>query len=237
MAISAVLLAVLFTRASATSPFDPAYAGCTDEERLQVNSFAPGYIAGGFGRITDDCTKAAVNVIMGIEQRPFLSCMSKTLKVSRNCSYCWYGSGQYGFNNCKLACLGSWCAKKCLRCSHPAVKNIIACAGITGPEPTPCDGVPGDETGAENPMKFLGHKLWQSLGGHRLYADVHKPVDHSSGALSPQSFAGFVFFGFLALGVAGLISLRRQAYVQTTFPEEAMFELTTEHTDCDTVAE
>jgi len=200
-----------------------ANLSCSDEEQQRINSFGGGYVAGGFPRITVACTKAAIDVFSGIAEEDFGTCMSKKLNISKNCSHCWQRSGQYGFDNCKMPCLDSWCSSQCLACSAPAVPNIVACAGIAGPAPVQCDGVPGDQTGAEDAVTFLAHKIWGEP--ERLYSnDVHAGKLANSFPLA--IFLSLAFFACFALGISGLVSVHRGWSLRSCSVQDPMVDVT-----------
>jgi len=179
-------------------------------------------VSGGFPRITVECTKAAVNILNGIMEDELDNCLSHQLNISKTCAHCWWGSGQYGFDNCKLPCLGSWCSSQCLACSAPAVPGIVACAGIAGPAPVQCDGLPGDQTGAEDPMTFLAHKIW---GGGRLYSnDVHAGKLADSFPL--LMFLSLAFFACFALGISGWVRVHRRWSLRSCSVRDSMVDLT-----------
>merc|ERR1712139_531683 len=48
------------------------------------------------------------------------------------------GTADFGFKNCKAACLLGWCKSGCLDCTAPAQTDLPACTGIPAGSPTPC---------------------------------------------------------------------------------------------------
>merc|ERR1711874_533174 len=51
----------------------------------------------------------------------------------------YYATAQYGFKNCKVACLAGWCKSGCLSCTAPAQDTLGTCAGFTPAAADPCD--------------------------------------------------------------------------------------------------
>merc|ERR1712048_1544403 len=58
--------------------------------------------------------------------------------ISSACSECYAVTADYGFKNCKAACLLGWCKQGCLDCTAPAQVDLPACTGIPAGSPTPC---------------------------------------------------------------------------------------------------
>merc|ERR1711920_462823 len=48
------------------------------------------------------------------------------------------GTADYGFKNCKSACLLGWCKQGCLDCTAPAQVDLPKCTGIPAGSPKPC---------------------------------------------------------------------------------------------------
>lgn len=190
-------------------------SACTGDEQHRINALQGGYVAGGFPRITDDCTKAAISVFRGILKDKFSTCLMQKVNISAGCSYCWWGSGQYGFDHCKLQCLGSWCSKKCLDCVSPALPGIVACAGISGPGPTKCDGVPGKLTGAENPVAFLAHTMFGGACGRLFSVGDHVGVEKVGAIMSNGAFWGLAALVCVALVVAGRTGARIGRHIRS----------------------
>lgn len=215
------LVAIFLSKASCSCSKDEQHFSCSKDEQQQINSFAGGYAAGSFTRITVACTKAGYNVLSGLlVQDDFDTCLSQKVNISKTCAHCWWSPGQYGFDNCKMKCLGSWCSSTCLACAAPSVPNLIACAGIGGPAAVQCDGIPADQTGAENPVTFLAHKIWG--GPARLYSnDAH--AGKLAVSFPPALLLSLAFFACLVFCVVSLHMGRR---LRSRSPQDSAADLT-----------
>merc|ERR1719198_322435 len=90
----------------------------------------------------DACGKQALG-LSGIDHDKFTSCAMSSLSISSSCAECYYATAQYGFKNCKVACLAGWCKSGCLSCTAPAQDTLGTCAGFTPTAADPCDGEDG----------------------------------------------------------------------------------------------
>merc|ERR1711988_1106512 len=68
------------------------------------------------GEKQDKCGKSALG-LSGINHDKFVSCVQSELSISSSCSECYYTVADYGFKNCKAACLLGWCKSGCLSCT------------------------------------------------------------------------------------------------------------------------
>merc|ERR1711972_1138071 len=59
--------------------------------------------------------------------------------LSNGCAICYEGSGKYGYDNCKLACLTSWCSEGCLSCTAGYNDALEQCVGRPYQPATPCN--------------------------------------------------------------------------------------------------
>merc|ERR1712226_1186291 len=84
------------------------------------------------------CGKEALSLTKGIDHDKFNSCLSSAVSISSACSECYAVTADYGFKNCKSACLLGWCKQGCLDCTAPAQTDLPACTGIAAGSPTPC---------------------------------------------------------------------------------------------------
>merc|ERR1711862_230419 len=66
--------------------------------------------------------------------------MGSSLSISSSCAECYFATAQYGFKNCKVACLAGWCKSGCLSCTAPAQATLGTCAGFSPAAADPCDG-------------------------------------------------------------------------------------------------
>merc|ERR550514_2582587 len=89
------------------------------------------------GEKQDACGKKALG-LKGIDHDKFTSCVQSDLGISAACSECYYATADYGFKNCKAACLLGWCKQGCLDCTKPAQDDLSTCAGFATGVATPC---------------------------------------------------------------------------------------------------
>merc|ERR1712119_218289 len=89
------------------------------------------------GEKQDACGKKALG-FSGIDHDKFTSCVQSDLGISASCSECYYTVADYGFKNCKAACLLGWCKSGCLSCTKPAQDDLATCAGFTTGTAQPC---------------------------------------------------------------------------------------------------
>jgi len=85
------------------------------------------------------CGKSALG-FRGIDHDKFTGCVQDSLKIGSSCSECYYATAQYGFKNCKAACLLGWCKQGCLDCTKDAQVTLAACTGFSSGDATPCFG-------------------------------------------------------------------------------------------------
>jgi len=86
----------------------------------------------------DKCGKDALG-LSGIDHDKFTSCAQSELSISAGCAECYYAVADYGFKNCKAACLLGWCKSGCLSCTQPAQDTLAGCAGFTPAKADPCN--------------------------------------------------------------------------------------------------
>merc|ERR1739838_874045 len=85
----------------------------------------------------DACGKQALG-FSGIDHDGFVSCVQSELAISASCSECYYTVADYGFKNCKAACLRGWCKSGCLSCTQPAQDDLSGCTGFQPSTASPC---------------------------------------------------------------------------------------------------
>merc|ERR1711957_40335 len=85
----------------------------------------------------DACGKKALS-LKGINHDKYVSCVEDGLGVSAGCAECYYTVADYGFKNCKAACLLGWCKSGCLSCTQPAQDGLSGCTGFTPSVASPC---------------------------------------------------------------------------------------------------
>merc|ERR1711988_1884172 len=89
------------------------------------------------GEKQDACGKKALS-LTGVNHDKFTSCVQSDLGISAACSECYYATADYGFKNCKAACLLGWCKQGCLDCTKPAQDDLATCAGFATGTASPC---------------------------------------------------------------------------------------------------
>merc|ERR1712107_589863 len=90
------------------------------------------------GEKQDACGKKALG-LSGIDHDKFTSCIQSDLGISSGCSECYYTVADYGFKNCKAACLLGWCKSGCLSCTQPAQDGLEGCTGFSPAVAAPCE--------------------------------------------------------------------------------------------------
>merc|ERR1712048_1484191 len=83
------------------------------------------------------CGTSALS-LTGINHDKFNTCLTGAIGISSACSECYVVTADYGFKNCKAACLLGWCKQGCLDCTAPAQVDLPACTGIPAGSPSPC---------------------------------------------------------------------------------------------------
>merc|ERR1712100_164940 len=125
-----------FTAAKADSCDDEvaesAQGACTADDQGKLAD------AQTVGEKQDACGKKALG-LSGIDHDKFTSCVQSDLGISAPCSECYYATADYGFKNCKAACLLGWCKSGCLSCTQPAQDDLASCTGFTAAKADPCD--------------------------------------------------------------------------------------------------
>merc|ERR1712139_55910 len=89
------------------------------------------------GEKQDACGKKALG-LSGIDHDKFTSCVQSDLGITAACSECYYTVADYGFKNCKAACLLGWCKSGCLSCTQPAQDDLSGCTGFSPATADPC---------------------------------------------------------------------------------------------------
>lgn len=116
-----------------------AAGACNADDQSKIEAMGGGDDDGHFPKTTSDCGKSALNILKGIDETKFNQCLTTKVGFSSGCSDCYWKAAQYGYANCKLACISSWCSKTCLDCAAGFDTN--SCAGFTPKaQPTVCNG-------------------------------------------------------------------------------------------------
>merc|ERR1712224_900401 len=119
-----------FTSGSAT-PCLTSTGACSADDQANLAD------AKTVGDKQDKCGKDALG-LTGIDHDKFTSCAQSELSISASCSECYYAVADYGFKNCKAACLLGWCKSGCLSCTQPAQDDLAGCAGFAPAKSDPC---------------------------------------------------------------------------------------------------
>merc|ERR1711937_780166 len=82
------------------------------------------------GEKKDACGKRALT-LSGIDHDKFTSCAMSSLSISASCAECYFATAQYGFANCKAACLLLSCPS-----AHPAPPLLLAQLLLHRPRPS-----------------------------------------------------------------------------------------------------
>merc|ERR1712039_232058 len=98
-----------------------------------------------FGDQSNKCGTSALS-LTGINHDKFNTCLTGAIGISSACSECYAVTADYGFKNCKAACLLGWCKQGCLDCTAPAQVDLPKCTGIPAGSPKPC--LESESTGA-----------------------------------------------------------------------------------------
>merc|ERR1711862_703154 len=76
------------------------------------------------GKKQDACGHSAYSIIHGMDEKKFVSCVKKSLKISDGCAKCYFGAADYGAKHCKMKCMSGWCKKGCLDCTKPHMSSL-----------------------------------------------------------------------------------------------------------------
>merc|ERR1712062_223842 len=70
----------------------------------------------------------------------FNTCLTGAIGISSACSECYAVTADYGFKNCKAACLLGWCKQGCLDCSTATEPKaaLDSCTGFASGTAEPC---------------------------------------------------------------------------------------------------
>mmetsp|Transcript_125701 Transcript_125701/g.367247 ORF Transcript_125701/g.367247 Transcript_125701/m.367247 type:complete len:169 (-) Transcript_125701:237-743(-) len=125
-----------------TPPSDAAaeevHSGCTPEDQSAMFDAGSGNQKGSFGETAASCGPGAVTWKMTWNSDNYVSCLTKKAQLTPGCAECFSAAGLYGFNNCKVACMRSWCSKGCQDCSKGHAEQLHACVGFAPPEVGTC---------------------------------------------------------------------------------------------------
>merc|ERR1712032_1522943 len=113
--------------------------GCSAADVAAMQREGPGTTDGKFPQLAAACGKSSFSVFHGFQQDKYTQCLTRSANVSSGCASCFAASGQYGFDNCKSACLTSWCSGRCLDCVDKYHGTLVSCVGSEPPSASPCD--------------------------------------------------------------------------------------------------
>jgi len=113
------------------SPCLESTGGCSSADQAALAD------ASVVGDKQDACGKKALS-LKGINHDKYVNCVEDGLGVSAGCAECYYTVADYGFKNCKAACLLGWCKSGCLSCTQPAQDGLSGCTGFTPSVASPC---------------------------------------------------------------------------------------------------
>ena len=114
-------------------------AACTETDEAIIGKFPAGSSEGSYAGSCAECGKEAYSIFSGFHADEYDDCLTKATGVSRTCADCYAGAGQYGADNCKSACIFSWCSEGCLQCTGAYTAKLAACTGFNVPTLSPCD--------------------------------------------------------------------------------------------------
>mmetsp|Transcript_95680 Transcript_95680/g.256940 ORF Transcript_95680/g.256940 Transcript_95680/m.256940 type:complete len:174 (-) Transcript_95680:137-658(-) len=137
MAVGMLFVTVFSTRKhSVAAPplVSLAGAACTDEDFRGVLSYPNGTSAASFGYMLNTCGHVSYSIWSGLDKAHVTECIvqlvaEKGIAFSQSCANCYLEQVQYAVDNCKFACLFSWCSSGCFKCMHDSVPILSACVG------------------------------------------------------------------------------------------------------------
>merc|ERR1712194_978797 len=116
---------------SVAAPCPESTGACSADDQASLAD------ASNVGEKQDACAKKALS-LTGIDHDKFTSCVESDLSLSAGCAECYYTVAEYGFKNCKAACLLGWCKFGCLSCAQPAQDSLSGCTGFSPSVAGPC---------------------------------------------------------------------------------------------------
>merc|ERR1711982_118287 len=118
---------------SPTPCMETTAVSCSADDQAAIHAMDDN----AFGDQSNKCGTSALS-LTGINHDKSNSCLTGAIGISSACSECYAVTADYGFKNCKAACLLGWCKQGCLDCTAPAQVDLPACTGIPAGSPTPC---------------------------------------------------------------------------------------------------
>merc|ERR1711964_855869 len=107
---------------------------CTKTDQRIMNKMGAGNSKGSWPRFVKDCTNDSVRKFppKWRGHSGMVKCIGKK-KVSKGCATCFADMSKHGFDNCKSACMLSWCSSGCLKCTRgnkAAHSKLLKCTGM-----------------------------------------------------------------------------------------------------------
>lgn len=131
-AVSIESAAAVSIESAAAVSIESAAGGCTPADgAMMMTSFAAEVA---------DCGKQAY-AWFRFSKSNMAKCIRNKIGLSSPCAACFATAGQFGFDNCKVACLfGDWCSDRCLSCTGADDHDTQQCvgAGVAVPAPQGC---------------------------------------------------------------------------------------------------
>jgi hypothetical protein len=90
--------------------------------------------------MSSDCGYESYSIFSGFNEDTFKTCIKGKGIKTDSCASCYAAEAKYGADNCKLACMSSWCSKGCLDCTAKNKASLDACTGFPQDPVTPCSG-------------------------------------------------------------------------------------------------
>merc|ERR1712064_149248 len=84
-------------------------ASCSADDQAAIQAMDDN----AFGDQSNKCGTSALS-LTGINHDKFNTCLTGAIGISSACSECYALTADYGFKNCKAACLLGWCKQGCL---------------------------------------------------------------------------------------------------------------------------
>merc|ERR1712072_1230137 len=123
-------------KADPCNSLESKQASCSADEQAAIT----GMSAKDFGDKSNKCGTQALG-LTGINHDKFNSCMKTEVGIDTACAECYAVTADYGFKNCKAACLLGWCKEGCLSCTQPAQDDLPACTGFAAGKADPCNSL------------------------------------------------------------------------------------------------
>merc|ERR1711976_450810 len=114
-----------------------AAGSCSAADQTYIHAHK-GNGASSWGKMSSDCGHEAFSIFHGFDESKFKTCLVGKTQVSNSCAGCYAQAGKFGVDNCKLACISSWCSESCLKCSEKNKATLDSCTGFSEDAVAPC---------------------------------------------------------------------------------------------------